>query len=74
MKNPLNLFIVIVWLASNAFTQDVGLSGIKTWTDHYEVQDPVGIGFIVSKAFAYDFLSFGLTIHTLVIHENTQDA
>jgi hypothetical protein len=60
MKQMLIGLAGILCLCNASSAQEIGLFGIKSWTDHYEVQNPVGMGIMFSKSFVNNQLFIGL--------------
>ena len=44
----INAFVVIILFVNSPHTQDIGIHGVKSWTDNYEIKNPLGVGFFIS--------------------------
>ena len=44
----INAFVVIIIFINSSYTQDIGIHGVKSWTDNYEIENPLGVGFFIS--------------------------
>lgn len=43
-----NAFVVMIFFINSSHTQDIGIHGVKSWTDNYEIKNPLGVGFSIS--------------------------
>ena len=55
--NISKIFLSLIILSGFVFAQEIGIYGSKTWTDHYEIQNPIGTGIKLSKSFMNENLS-----------------
>ncbi len=47
----LKIIIIFTIFLAFSYSQEVGVYGIKSWSAHYEIQNPVGCGVFISKSF-----------------------
>jgi hypothetical protein len=55
MKSKINIILVILLLTSlSSYSQDIGIYVSKSWSEHYEIQNPIGGGLFISKSLKND--------------------
>jgi len=44
----INALVVMIFFINSSYTQDIGIHGAKSWSDNYEIKNPLGAGFFIS--------------------------